>query len=253
MHWTFGLGSLLLVLLMAQLLFAWMASIRREYERQHEACEALRSLNAEGVLIVGSIETSPAKPQWFSVFVNEGQYYEVDSVPLGIASNLETAENACGYLASMRPTVQSVSLWGDTFDDECLRIVTAAQPQLRTLVLTQVSVTDAGMRELSVLQQLETCYISSTEISDASLGVFLQLPHLSNLQLNDSEVTDAGVAQLGKAQRLLWLDLSESSAVTIESLKALADAPRLESVCIPQHEGEIPDWVEQLPFVVYWW
>ena len=60
-------------------------------------------------------------------------------------------------------------------------------------------ITDAGLKEVTKLQNLTELYLGGTKITDAGLKEVAKLRNLTNLSLTDTKITDAGAAELKKA------------------------------------------------------
>jgi len=74
-------------------------------------------------------------------------------------------------------------------------------------VLSNTTVTDAGLGHLAGWRQLRALNLSSTAVTDAGLRDLGQLPNLEVLVLNNTQVTDQGVAELKRLAQLrrLWI------------------------------------------------
>ena len=71
--------------------------------------------------------------------------------------------------------------------------------EITSLALCRSPVTDAGLRELAVLQNLTWLDLRDTRVTDVGLKELAGLKSLAMLLLQSTQVTDAGVAELRKA------------------------------------------------------
>ena len=60
-------------------------------------------------------------------------------------------------------------------------------------------ITDAGLKEVSKLQQLKALGLKRTKVTDAGLKEVAKLKKLKLLDARDTKITDAGMAGLQKA------------------------------------------------------
>jgi hypothetical protein len=100
---------------------------------------------------------------------------------------------------------------------------------LRTLWLSQTSITDASLAHVSKLSQLEWLDVSVTSIGDAGMEFLIELPHLRRLNLRYTRVGDAGLDSLSGLPQLRYLHL-EGTSVTDAGMPAIARMTQLESL-----------------------
>ena len=58
---------------------------------------------------------------------------------------------------------------------------------------------DAGLKDITKMQQLKSLIVNSTKITDAGLKDIAKLQKLKSLWLSDTNITDEGAAELRKA------------------------------------------------------
>lgn len=82
---------------------------------------------------------------------------------------------------------------------------------LKTLWITESSVTDAGLEHLSGLDQLEAIVIRSAAFTGSGLKALAKLPKLNYIECERAGVTDQGLSELPKFTQPIDLDLSGTS------------------------------------------
>ncbi len=110
---------------------------------------------------------------------------------------------------------------------------------LQSLDLSYMEITDAGLAHLGELTGLQSLDLSRTRITDAGLAHLTGLTGLQSLDLTHTRITDAGLAHLKGLAQLQSLDLSETK-VTGPGLENLAGMTRLRKLMLA---GRSP-WVE---------
>lgn len=93
---------------------------------------------------------------------------------------------------------------------------------LRTLILTQIAITDAGLQHIEPLLQLRGLFLP-VNITDAWLVHVKGLIHLEHLTLRESQVFDAGLVHLKGLQILKSLGL-HGTKVTDAGLRDIQQA-----------------------------
>ena len=107
----------------------------------------------------------------------------------------------------------------------------AAFPQLSTLGLAEIPLTDAGMRYLKTLTELETLTLTGTKITDEGLAELLKLKKLRHLDVRGTPVTGTGVTVLRRF--LPALEIASGSLSSDSSPPPVAESPLPK----PPHEN----------------
>jgi hypothetical protein len=123
--------------------------------------------------------------------------------------------------------VDDVDLRKDKAADDALLKKIAAFTRLKSLWLDGTQVTDAGVANLSDLNELDRVSLTATEITDAALDVVKGWSRLEVLHLDKTRVTDAGIAKLAGLSNLTYLNLN-LTAVGDSGLSSLNGLTRLE-------------------------
>ncbi len=101
--------------------------------------------------------------------------------------------------------------------------------KLRTLVLWETRVSDAGLEHLESLQQLESLALSGPGLTDAGLMRLGRLAKLQWLGLGGARATDAGLIYLENLKELRHLNL-DNTLVTDAGLQRLIRLPQLNDL-----------------------
>ena len=99
----------------------------------------------------------------------------------------------------------------------------AAFPQLSTLGLAGIPLTDAGMRYLKRLTELETLTLTGTKITDEGLAELLKLKKLRHLDVRGTPVTGTGVTVLRRF--LPALEIASGALSSDSSPPSAAESP----------------------------
>jgi hypothetical protein len=93
---------------------------------------------------------------------------------------------------------------------------------LRTLTVTNTSVSQAAFRHLAGLSRLEWLDLHDTPLADAGVRHLSAIAHLERLNLQNTRITDASLPHLARFTRLKWLNLGGTSvsAAGLAFLKA---------------------------------
>ncbi|MCP4888680.1 MAG: hypothetical protein GY904_18955 [Planctomycetaceae bacterium] len=104
--------------------------------------------------------------------------------------------------------LRTLSLYGSTWSDRSMRQLQELT-QLRSLTLDQVEkVTDRGIRYLLACPQLETLRVNIVGLTDQSGKVLAKLQALKFVQLNQTDVTGEILESLASLPTLTKLDIS---------------------------------------------
>lgn len=122
--------------------------------------------------------------------------------------------------------------------DEGIKFLTKLT-QLKTLVLRNPEITDAGMKHIAEFINLSELHISyrgfvlspapKTKITSAGLTELSRMEKLSELSIDNMMVTDEGMKELSKLRRLEELAL-HNQTLTIEGYKAIANMETLTAL-----------------------
>jgi hypothetical protein len=113
---------------------------------------------------------------------------------------------------------------------------------LRSLAMTNTSVSQAAFRHLAGLSRLEWLDLHDTLLDDASLRHLSAMTHLERLNLQNTRITDASLPHLARFTRLEWLNVGGTgvSAAGLAFLKAhLPNAEILSDLASP-HPAVFP-------------
>lgn len=105
----------------------------------------------------------------------------------------------------------------------------AGMTDLKTLLLSDSQITDAGLERLKGLTELERLDIDRTEASDVGLGHLKGLTELKRLSLSYTQITDAGLENLKgmKSLEILGLNGPKATDAGLVHLKGLAELKHL--------------------------
>lgn len=92
--------------------------------------------------------------------------------------------------------------------------------------LSETSVSDAEIVQLTELTNIEALYLDDTRMTDEGLAELCRFKNIDALCIADTAVTDRGLAHLNRLENLGLLDLSET-AVTDAGLSHLSGLTRL--------------------------
>ena len=104
-----------------------------------------------------------------------------------------------------------------------------AFPHVRSLVLSDTSVTSAGLKIVGQMTTLETLDLSTTQVTDEGLQHLANLARLNMLILGGCRVRDRGLSSLRKLSNLHILILSDTD-VTDTGLAELAEMTQLRDL-----------------------
>lgn len=143
------------------------------------------------------------------------------------------------------PQLKEVILTGPSFTDASTRYLTNLK-DLDSLSLTLTRVTDKGLAHISHLKNLEfLSVIGNDRITDKSFRA-LEVKNLRFLNLDGTSVTGAGIASLKNASKLEWLALSGKSAnAGLKHLKGLKNLQRLRIGNMDGTEAEMKEILDQ--------
>jgi hypothetical protein len=164
----FSIRSLLVLTVAVAIPCSWLATERRQAQRQHEICEVLRISSWDVQYDFEAPQAAEPAPAWLRKMLGDDFFANVEYIWLANRTDVELAY--AGELSG-----------------------------LKTLAVTYARITDAGLAHLQGLTELQALYLGDTQITDAGLEYLKGMSRLKNLDLTGTKVTDAGVAELQKA------------------------------------------------------
>lgn len=205
--YQFSLLSLVVVATICSILCSWFAARLAAARRQRAAMVALSELDGAWI--------------WYDC------HYDVGCAPVDV--ELRGPQWLRGLLGDdFFNHVARVNVSSTVADDATLHHLMAF-PKLRSLLLVNTRVTDAGIARLEGLQSLEHLNLQGVTITDSSLVRLSALEKLRWLFLGDTGVTDEGVGYLSRLKALEGLDLS-STSITDRGLSHLRHIPHLRDL-----------------------
>lgn len=119
--------------------------------------------------------------------------------------------------------VEAIALRGPRIDDDVMRELSGLH-QLKSLVLEQTQVTDAGLSAVRSMRDLETLSLAYSLVTDRGIAELQSLPKLADLKLTGTQITDATVPELAKlpAAKVFFIRWTRISDVGADQLQAAA-------------------------------
>ncbi|MBI1249704.1 hypothetical protein GC197_17910 [bacterium] len=146
----------------------------------------------------------------------------------GYQTFLQVSDEDILTLPAGGPTTDLAISGATQFTDKGMaRVGTFAK--LDWLDVSQTSITDAGVQQLSGCDSLRDLSVASTRITDQALSTIARLKTLQELDLNGTQVTDNGIAQLSGLTNLKVLRMAVTQ-ITDEGLLRLARLKNLEMI-----------------------
>jgi len=260
----YGLRSLLIVMILLSVGFAWLGSEIRYAKRQGAAVDSLLNLGGKVYwdyeFVDGRItwEASEGKvkapgPLWLKSLVGEKGLAEVtyfqsgfddteltddDLVHVGQLRGLQTVlihrtkitDSGIAHLQKL-PQLRCFLFRGEGLSNDSVEHLNS-MPQLSEVALTNTKINDEGLEELSANNKIWRLKIGGTKITNKGLAYLSRLENLTRLDLSDTTISDAGAKHLGKLTGLEYLDLNGTniSDVGVASLINLKES--LAHLCI---------------------
>jgi hypothetical protein len=213
----FTLRTMLAVMLVAAVFFAWFGWRLRKSQRQARAVTVLQELGALYAYdFQGPIVRSTARPRGKLVVTPGRSPFPRrlhDLLGIDFLHNITRVHLETSYRLA---------------DDDIDRLWNALG-DLPDLVYLEASgpVTRPGaIRRLQIHRRLQRLALRWANIADGDLAVVAQLSRLEELNLNETPVTDAAMAQVGGSKRLEKLELHHAK-ITDSGLRDIAKLPRL--------------------------
>ena len=186
-------------------------------------------------------------PRHGTTAVGDGGRYrltEDDVVALAALPNLGRlwlgggviSERAAEALAKNPGLVSlSISLHGPTVGDEDVRMI-AKLPKLRSLDLSQSSVTSVGLAYLKGHAALRELNLEATRVGDAGMEAISGNENLTSLNVRATRVDDSGMVYIGKLRHLRSLSVGPN--VSNDALAAIEGLVELEEFWGPVHMSD---------------
>ncbi len=151
-----------------------------------------------------SYSTEPPGPEWLRQVIGDEYFFRVHSVSLR-----ESEVNS----EVMGATLAMIGRLND----------------LRSVDLSDLQITDAGMVHLRELNNLRWLFLDDTNVNDAKLEHVKRLIKLEWLHLDSTEITDAGLVNLKGLVGLIGLSLSYTQ-ITFAGMEHLYALTNLEEI-----------------------
>lgn len=227
----FRLRTLLILICLTSLPFAWLAARMDEARAQRRAVEYFQQRDVK-------IEYDY---QW-----DEEDQRVIDPEPWGPSwlrdlMGLDFVASATHLYARYRDPVEYYR-HADLADRDLIYLQDL--PQLEELDLSGMPVTDESMKHVGRLTKLRWCNLAVTKISDAGLAELVELDQLEFLDLRGTPIGDAGLIHLQQLPRLWELRLV-SPNITAGGLHHLKEIPSLRELWV-NSEQMTDAWLEVL-------
>jgi internalin A len=256
--------TLLAVMLVAALSFAWFGWRLRKSQRQMHAISVLQSVGAvyaydyEGPISRATrhpwtLSPTPGRsryPRWLHKRLGVDFLHNITRVHLETSYRLADDDidrlwNALADLPNLthleasgpvtRPgailhlrharRLQALSLRWATIADDDLAVL-AQLPQLQELNLNETPVSDAAFEHVGRIRNLRAIELHHTLVTDDGLRQIAKLSRLQRLRLSGTKIGNEGVAHLRRLNQLSDLNL-EHTNITDSGLEHVAAIPRL--------------------------
>lgn len=158
-----------------------------------------------------------------------------------------TDAGASAMLREMRRPLERLEANDTGVGDDSLRELALRHSRLVSLSLSSTRVTDAGLADLSKLENLKSLALQRTDVTDAGIRRLQNCRRLDTLSLCETRVTDAGLADL--LPELVELKLLHLAAVPAgeKTYKALQGHRRLRSILVGNIEETAVDALTGIP------
>lgn len=198
------------------------------------APEWLHRLKPDALVMFGPPSPTPIGPNWLRehlpVQLILAYFDVVDDVELDQGPGLHMLSNYSGEGREVQP------FWSCMDDDQATCHVTADDllhiasfPNLKTLRLRHMPLTDEVFDQFRNLQHVEHMALSFTKVTDRSLSRIAALDELTNLRLAGTAISDAGVTQLSRLKKLEYLDL-QATNVSEAAIRALTSRSGIQVI-----------------------
>jgi hypothetical protein len=223
---------MIVLVLLAGVCLGTIAAKLQAAKRQRQAVEAIRNLNRmemyAGAPCVASYSHDLAQPprhEWLRNWLGDDFFDQVTQVALTRQGDVTDADMTC--FASL-PDLETVSIDHLPLTDSGVRHLSGLA-KLRQLRLCEVPITDSALDALSRLPSLSDISLDRTRVGDRSLLFLGRMKSLRSLNLKWTRVTDSGLRHLVGLLRLEDLDLActQITDSSIEHLRRLANLKTL--------------------------
>ena len=233
-RFRYGLGTLLLLALLATVIWAATAIQRAKKRDMAEAkrqYEAVRAITGSGGVTLYDFEddtryvdkmptdTRSLPVRWMHSMLRTDMFADVVKVHTGPSPTLIMTDATLAHFEQL-PRLQLVELSATKITDEGLKHLEGLT-QLQRLSLAYTNITGSGLRHLKALSQLQSLDLTGTKVTDEGLSSLNEPTQLRELYLSRTQITDAGLEQLKGLPQLTELDLRETkvSNAAIERLR----------------------------------
>jgi hypothetical protein len=189
----FSVRTLLVLILVASVGLAWIASKLKQSREQRQAVQAIQRLG--GTAIYKGGETEPKAPlgfDWLTSLLGDDFFSDCVTV------EFQNATDAGLVHLQKLHQLREVYLGGALITDDGLAHVESLL-QLQELSLENTQITSAGLARLKGLSQLKTLNVAGTSITDGGLLELTALKQLRDLDLRRTRVTESGAKEFRKA------------------------------------------------------
>ena len=128
------------------------------------------------------------------------------------------------------PVVTGVNIHNGSLNEQSLAAFSRL-PDLESLTLQYVDVTDTVLEHIKDLKKLRMLWTLETTIGDQGMPYLQQLTNLETLSLQGCQVTDNGLRYLAGLTQLKELNIN-SSMITDQGLECLKALPKLERLSV---------------------
>ena len=228
----FRLRTLLFVLTIIGVFFAWLGYQYRQAERQRQAVKrsggsAYYDFEIESISPPVFVTKRDAPlPGWNWTRKLLGIDFHAD-VKVMTLSSIVTPEDGLKHLRNLTE-LEYLEFSGSEFGPPVL-IHLRELTQLRVLELNGIPISDTEMVNLEELIRLESLTLSSHLLSSDGLAHLRSLKHLKHLRITSTQVSDDGLKHLGPLKELERLSL-HSTKVTDSGLTYLRELPKLKEL-----------------------
>jgi hypothetical protein len=240
-----SLRSLLLMMAVLCVLFAWFGACWYSAKRQERAVAALKPVGGAAGFDYrlknhGPDSSSPKQAAWVPDGLRKllGRHFFETIRQVGFGNPNDpnrpiTDDDAMETLRSL-PGVRDLDLVFTDVTDRGVERVVEYCPDLHYLYLhVNKNITDEAMKSVKKLHRLHTLQLAGTLCTDAALSQLKELTQLRELTVADSrtpsQITDEGLKHLGEMKSLTLLEVYAAS-VTNEGLVYLEDLPEMREL-----------------------
>lgn len=228
-HPRFGLRTLLALMVVSGLLFAWMGNFVVRVHRQRSVVNQLQVLGGT-VLYVDSYtgvkrtKEIPFGQKIVQAIVGDDAFATVWRV--SFQGDTKATDKDLALLTQL-PDLRMVDLQGPNFTEEGLKYVCQV-PELRVLHLTDVDLKADTLACLQAADRLTSLMLIELTMTDETLRPLSTLPKLEQIFLFEANVTSAVLEPLAGLPNLRAVGIHNCPGVDGDALRHLDKMPSLE-------------------------